>query len=77
MKFTLDEASRSFPGHVQDLERRGMFDADGGEGGRRRREIEALFRDAERDRAAVEALKVKLREYGLFGEYEDRFLALF
>jgi hypothetical protein len=77
MKFTLDEASRSFPGHVQDLERRGMFDADGGEGGRRRREIEALFRDAERDRAAVEALKAKLREYGLFGEYEDRFLALF
>jgi hypothetical protein len=77
MKFTLDEASRSFPGHVRDLERRGMFDDDRGEAGRRRREIEALFRDAERDRAAVEALKAKLREYGLFGEYEDRFLALF
>jgi hypothetical protein len=77
MKFTMDEASRSFPGHVRDLERRGMFSPDGGEGDRRRREIEALFADAERDRSAVEALKRMLREYGLFEEYEDRFLALF
>jgi hypothetical protein len=77
MKFTMDEAARSFPGHVRDLERRGMFAPDGGEGGRRRLEIEALFKDAERDRSAVEPLKRKLREYGLLEEYEDRFLALF
>ena len=77
MKFTLDEASRSFPGHVRDLERRGSFSPDGGEEDRRRREVEALFDDARKDRAAVETLKLKLREYGLFGEYEDRFLALF
>ncbi|MDE2511332.1 MAG: hypothetical protein KGL74_09440, partial [Elusimicrobia bacterium] len=31
MKFTLDEAARSFPGRVKDLGRRGMFSADGGE----------------------------------------------
>ena len=42
-----------------------------------RREIEALFKDAERDRSAVEGLKRKLREYGLLEEYEDRFLGLF
>ena len=77
MKFTMDEAARSFPGHVKDLERRGLFAPDRGEGDRRRREIEALFKDAERDRSAVEALKGKLREYGLLEEYEDRFLALF
>ena len=77
MKFAMDEASRSFPGHVRDLERRGMFAPDRGEGDRRRREVEALFQDAERDRSAVETLKGKLREYGLFEEYQDRFLALF
>lgn len=77
MKFTLDETARSFPGHVRDLDRRGLFSADGGEGDRRRREIEALFSDARADRALVDALGRKLREYGLFAEYEDRFLGLF
>ena len=77
MKFTMDEAARSFPGNVRDFDRRGMFEADHGEGGRRRREIAALFGDAAQDRAAVPALKKKLDEYGLFAEFEDRFLALF
>jgi hypothetical protein len=77
MKFTLDEASRSFPGHVKDLERRGMFSADRGEGDRRRREVEALLDAARRDRSVLEELGTKLREYGLFDEYEDRFLSLF
>jgi len=77
MKFALDEAARSFPGHVKDLERRGMFAPDRGEGDRRRREIEDLLSRARKDRALVEPLGRKLREYGLFEEYEDRFLALF
>jgi hypothetical protein len=77
MKFTLDETARSFPGHLRDLERRGLFSADRGEGGRRRREIEALFDAARRDRAQADVLGRKLRDYGLFAEYEDRFLALF
>ncbi len=77
MKFTLDEAANSFPGHVRDLERRGMFSPDRGEGARRRREVEALFDRARRDRSVIDALGRKLREYGLFEEYEDRFLSLF
>ena len=77
MKFTLDEAQRSFPGHVQDLERRGMFAPDRGAGDRHRREVEALLEDAARDRAHVGELERKLREYGLFDEYQDRFLGLF
>jgi hypothetical protein len=77
MKFTMDEAARSFPGHVKDFERRGMFAPDRGEGDRHHREVEALFKEARNDRAAVETLKGKLREYGLFEEYEDRFLSLF
>lgn len=77
MKFTLDEAARSFPGHVQDLERRGRFSPDQGLEERRRREIEALFADARSAPAARETLGRKLREYGLFAQYEDRFLSLF
>lgn len=77
MKFTLDEAARSFPGHVADLERRGHFASDRGEGDRRRREVDALFADARKDPGAREALGRKLKDYGLFAEYEDRFLSLF
>jgi hypothetical protein len=77
MKFTLDHAARSFPDQVRDLERRGLFDPAKKEADRRRREVEGLFAAARGDRAAVEALGRKLREYGLFEEYEDRFLAFF
>lgn len=77
MKFTLDETARSFPGHVRDLERRGLFSADRARGDRRRREIEALFESARADRSLVDVLGRKLRDYGLFAEYEDRFLGLF
>jgi len=77
MKFTLDHAARSFPVQVRDLERRGLFDPEGREADRHRREVERLFAEARADRAAIEPLGRKLREYGLFEEYEDRFLALF
>lgn len=77
MKYTLDEAARSFPVNVRDLDRRGLFDPAGKADTRRRREIEALFADAKSDRAALKALGEKLREYGLFEEYEDRYLRFF
>ena len=77
MRFTLDEASRSFPGNLRDLERRGAFSPGGAEGQRRRNEIEALFESAGRDAQAREALGQKLREYGLLDDYEERFLSLF
>ena len=77
MKLTLDEAARSFPGHVRDLERRGHFDADGGELRRRRQLAENLFEKALHDPSALAELGAKLKEWGLFAEYEDRFLSLF
>lgn len=77
MKFALDESARSFPTHVQDLERRGLFEGSSAQAERRRREIERLFESARADKAAVEELGRKLKEYGLFAEYEDRFLGLF
>jgi hypothetical protein len=77
MKLTLEEAARSFPVHVRDLERRGLFDPEGKRSAARRREIEALFAAASVDPSARESLASRLREYGLFEEYEDRFLSLF
>lgn len=77
MKLTLDESARSFPIHVRDLERRGLFDPAAAAGDRRRREIEALFSEVASDPAARQALGRKLHEYGLFDEYQDRFLSLF
>jgi hypothetical protein len=77
MKFTLDHAARSFPVQVRDLERRGLFDPAGKEDERRRREITSLFAAVQKDRSALESLGHKLREYGLFKEYEDRFLSFF
>lgn len=77
MKFTLDQAARSFPGQIKDLERRGHFEPGGPAAGARRREIERLFSQAGEDPGAREALGKRLRDWGLWPEYEDRFLALF
>jgi len=41
-----------------------------------RREIEREFRAAARDASRIPGLSAKLRAYGLFEEYEDRFFAL-
>ena len=77
MKFTLDESARSFPTHVRDLERRGLFDPGAKAADRNRREIEALFARAASDKAVLKTLGQKLRDYGLFEEYEDRYLSFF
>ena len=77
MKFALDESARSFPVHVRDLERRGLFHPDKKASTRQHREIESLFSAAAGDRAALQELGLKLREYGLFSEYEDRYLRFY
>lgn len=77
MDLTLRQAAKSFPVNVGDLERRGMFDPGAARDSRRRREIESLFERAASEPEARPALSRKLKEYGLFSEYEDRFLALF
>ncbi len=77
MKFSLDESVRSFPTNVRDLDRRGLFNPGEAEEARHRREIEALFASASADRSVLELLGQKLREYGLFAEYEGRFLSFF
>lgn len=77
MKLSLDEAARSFPAHLREFESRGLYGSAGAESRRRRDRIEKLFASAPADPAARDALGRELREYGLFKEYEDRFLALF
>jgi len=77
MKFTLDEAARSFPTHVRDLDRRGLFDPQAHQQTRQRKEIEELFSEAASGSGKLKILGEKLREYGLFDEYEDRYLSFF
>lgn len=77
MRFTLEEAARSFPTNVRDLDVHGMFEPGSNEDRRRRTEVEGLFERARSDADARSLLGSKLREYGLFEEYEDRYLALY
>ncbi len=77
MHFTLEEAARAFPTNVQDFEQHGLFDPGSNADRSRRNEIERIFDKAKSDRDARQVLGMKLREYNLFDEYEDRFLALF
>jgi len=77
MKFSLDESMRSFPVNVRDLDRRGLFNPGEADEARNRREIEALFLSAASDRSVLDLLGRKLRKYGLFSEYEGRFLSFF
>ncbi|MFH2204324.1 MAG: hypothetical protein ABIJ96_14490 [Elusimicrobiota bacterium] len=77
MRFTIEEAARSFPTNVRDLSNHGMFEPGANADRRRRNEVDRLFTRARRDAGARQSLGTKLREYGLFAEYEDRFLSLF
>ncbi|MBI5884457.1 MAG: hypothetical protein HZB91_15280, partial [Elusimicrobia bacterium] len=58
------------------LDRRNLFNPEKKAQGRARAEIEALFRQAAADRSRVREQGRRLRELGLFEEYEDRFFAL-
>jgi hypothetical protein len=75
MKFIVEETLSSFLTNVQELNEHGFFDED-----RltrtRQREIEHLFRVAKKDRSAIERLGSKLKEYGLFEQYQDAFFHL-
>jgi hypothetical protein len=77
MNFTLEQAARSFPVNVRDLETHGLFEPGSNEARRRESEIERLFEQARADALARSALSAKLKEYGLFEKYEDRFLSLY
>ncbi|MBI2437675.1 MAG: hypothetical protein HYV36_02525 [Lentisphaerae bacterium] len=76
LKFMVDVIRQSIPRNNQDLNRRRLWeDADGVPRGVRA-DIEKHFLLATGNPALVKELGLKLRRYGLFEEYEDRFFAL-
>lgn len=78
MKFIHELTRDSLSSNVREMGVRGFLDIDhGGIPRHTRYTIEQLFEEASRDRNKVNELEVELRRWGLFGEYEDRFLNLF
>jgi hypothetical protein len=76
-KFISEIVQQSIPHNVRDLDGRGLLTATSGNVPRAVRiEIESDFRSAEGNRDRVHLLGEKLRRYGLFEDYEDRFFDL-
>ncbi len=76
LKLMADVIRYSVPGNVRELDRRRLFDDAGGMPRGVRDELESDFRAASRDGRLVKPLGVKLQNYGVFEEYQDRFFAL-
>ncbi len=77
MKFIHDITRQSLGSNVMEMGMRGMLGMEGGIPRHARYMIEQLFREAAGERSKVSDLEAELRRWGLFGEYEDRFLDLF
>jgi len=78
MKFIHDLTQTSLRSNVMEMGARGYLGTDrSGVPSYTRYAIEQLFEEARRDRNKVTELEAELRRWGLFGEYEDRFLNLF
>ncbi|MCK5533627.1 hypothetical protein KAI68_00820 [bacterium] len=77
MKFIIELSMRSFPCNITELEERGFFNRMSGDKKNIRIEIDQLFKDVRKDKSSIYKLGKKLRQYGLFKEYEDKFFALF
>ncbi len=76
LKLMVDMIRHSAPANIKDLNRRRLLDDVNGAPRAVREEIEKLFLQASRNPALVKPLGARLRQYGLFEEYEDRFFAL-
>ena len=78
MKFIYDVTRDSLRNNVMELGARRLLDMDSGGIPRyTRHAIEQLFEEAMEERAKVYELEAELRRWGLFEEYEGRFLDLF
>lgn len=76
MKFIVDECGSSFRTNVQDLEQHGYFDTSEQVLEKRKKMVNDLFRKCRADRSYLPVLGAKLREFGLFAEYQDDFFNL-
>ena len=76
MKFIVEITLSSFSSNIQELNERGFF--DGGERAlqQRHREVQALLQRARTDSSLVPVIGKKLKDYGLFEQYQDAFFQL-
>ncbi len=78
LKFIKELTEGSIRSNIFELGRRGLLNIDSaGVPMDARLRIEELFRQVERDETDPSMLKRELDRWGLFHEYEDRFLSLF
>jgi len=78
LKFTYELTTRSVYTNVAELERRGLLHVDNSGVPRdARTNIEELFEKTRQDPSLSPQLVTELRRWGLFNEYQDRFLSLF
>lgn len=78
IKFAFEMTSRSLGDNVNQMGARGLFETDSrGVPAEVRQRIESIFHQVMRGEFDPRALKAELDRWGLFEEYEDRFLSLF
>jgi len=77
MKFIFELTTSSLINNITDLNRRGLLNVDGGIPRDGRIKIENLFKAVKEGRADPRELKKELDCWGVFDEYEKRFLDLF
>ncbi|OGR83396.1 MAG: hypothetical protein A2901_03435 [Elusimicrobia bacterium RIFCSPLOWO2_01_FULL_54_10] len=76
MKFIADECMRSFADNLRELDEHGYFEAPQDAENHKRKEIEGLFSKARANPDVLSVLGSRLKQSGLFPEYEDRFFKL-
>lgn len=78
MKFIFELTRRSLSGNVGQLDAKGLLRVDDqGVPADARRRIEELFGEVRRGETAAAVLKEELDRWGLFEDYQDRFLGIF
>jgi len=78
MKFIFELTRRSLSGNVGQMEARGLLNVDEkGLPADARRRIEELFGEVRRGETAAAVLKEELDRWGVFEDYQDRFLGIF
>lgn len=78
MKFIYELTRNSVGGNLREMDERGLFNVDGaGVPAEARMQIDELFNRVAHGNADPSGLKVEIDRWGLWEEYQDRFLSMF
>jgi hypothetical protein len=77
MKFIHDLTVGSLGQNVREMQQHGLFESSGGAPQAAHQRIRELFASVRAGEADPHELKTEIDRWGLFGDYEDRFLDLF